>query len=130
MILLVLSYYSLKFTTILPMGFQENLKEAMYIQGCTTKELSQKTGINAGTISSYLKTNAAVPPVDKAVRMAEALQVTVEFLVNGFNGSVLPFPVNPDLEELVKVLATFSHSDIQAVNVIVKALSEKYEGRD
>ena len=69
-------------------------------------------------------------PVDKAVRMAEALQVTVEFLVNGFNGSVLPFPVNPDLEELVKVLATFSHSDIQAVNVIVKALSEKYEGRD
>ena len=58
--------------------------------------------------------------------MAEALEVTVEFLVNGFNSPVPPIPVNPDLEELVKVLATFSHSDIQAVGVIVKALSEKY----
>lgn len=111
------------------MGFQENLKEAMYIQGCTTKELSRKTGINAGTISSYLKTKGAIPPVDKAVRMAEALQVTVEFLVNGFNSPVPPIPVNPALEELVKVLSTFSHSDIQAVNVIVKALSEKYRDR-
>ncbi len=115
---------------MLLMDFQENLKEAMYIQGCTTKELSQKTGINAGTISSYLKTNGAVPPVDKAVKMAEALQVTVEFLVNGFKGPALPFPVNPALEELVKVLSTFSHSDIQAVNTIVKALSEKYAGRE
>ena len=90
------------------------------------KELSQKTGINADTISSYLKKNGSTPPADKAVRLAEALQVTVEFLVNGFNSPVPPIPGNPALEELVKVLSTFSHSDIQAIGVIVKALSEKY----
>ena len=58
--------------------------------------------------------------------MVEALQVTVEFLVNGFNSPVPPVPVNPALEELVKALSTFSRSDIQADNVIVKVLSKKY----
>ena len=58
--------------------------------------------------------------------MVEALQVTVEFLVNGFNSPVPPVPVNPPLEELVKALSTFSRSDIQADNVIVKVLSKKY----
>ena len=117
------------------MGFQENLKEAMYIHGCTTKELSQKTGINADTISSYLKTNGSVPTADKAVRIAQALNVTVEFLVNGFNVPAMPsMPkasshthADPLLDDMVTKLSSFSRSDVQAVNAVVKALSERYE---
>lgn len=117
------------------MGFQENLKEAMYIQDCTTKELSVRTGLSVDTISSYLKTNGSIPTADKAVRIAEALQVTVEFLVNGFNSSIItPVPKtsgqpvsDPLLKEFQKALATFSRSDVQVVKAVVKALSEKYE---
>lgn len=117
------------------MGFQENLKEAMYIHGCTTKELALKTGINADTISSYLKKNGSLPTVDKAVRIAGALHVTVEFLVDGFNvpakAAVLeasfPHIVDPLLKELMLKLSAFSRADVQAVGAVVKALAEKYD---
>ena len=117
------------------MGFQENLKEAMYIQDCTTKELSVRTGISVDTISSYLKKNGSIPTADKAVRIAEALQVTVEFLVNGFNSpaiplapkaSVQPAP-DPLMKELASRMSAFSRADVQVVKAVVKALSEKYE---
>lgn len=66
------------------MSFKENLKEAMYCKNLTTIQLAAITGINSGTISSYLKTKNSMPPVDKALKLAKALDVTVDFLVNGF----------------------------------------------
>lgn len=66
------------------MTFAENLREVIKITDMTTKELADKTGINENTISSYLKTNGSIPTADKAVKIAEALNTTVEFLVTGF----------------------------------------------
>ncbi len=66
------------------MSFGENLREAMKISRITTKELADKTGINENTISSYLKTNASIPTADKAVKIAKALNTSVEFLTEGF----------------------------------------------
>ena len=66
------------------MSFKENLKEAMYCKNLTTVQLAALTNINSGTISSYLKTNNSMPPVDKAIKLAKALNVSVDFLVNGF----------------------------------------------
>lgn len=56
----------------------------MSIMGLTTKELSSRSGIKEETINSYLKTNGAMPTADKAVKLAEALNTSVEFLVTGF----------------------------------------------
>lgn len=67
------------------MSFKENLKEAMYLKGFTTAQLSELTNINSGTISSYLKTKNSMPPADKALKLAKALGVSVDFLVNGFD---------------------------------------------
>lgn len=66
------------------MSFKENLKEAMYCKNLTTVQLAALTDINSGTISSYLKTKNSMPPVDKALKLAKALNVSVDFLVNGF----------------------------------------------
>lgn len=66
------------------MSFKENLKEAMYCKNLTTVQLAALTDINYGTISSYLKTKNSMPPVDKALKLAKALDVSVDFLVNGF----------------------------------------------
>ena len=68
------------------MNFKENLKEAMYLKGLTTVQLAEMSGINSGTISSYLKTKSSMPPADKALKLAKALDVSVDFLVNGFEG--------------------------------------------
>lgn len=67
------------------MSFKENLKEAMYCKNLTTIQLAEMTGINSGTISSYLKTKNSMPPVDKALKLAKALDVSIDFLVNGFD---------------------------------------------
>ena len=67
------------------MSFKENLKEAMYCKNLTTVQLAALTDINSGTISSYLKTKNSMPPVDKALKLAKALDVSVDFLVNGFD---------------------------------------------
>ncbi len=66
------------------MSFSENLREAMRVTDTTTKELSAITGIKEETISSYLKTKGAIPNAEKAVRIAEVLGTSVEFLVTGF----------------------------------------------
>ncbi|MBP5443512.1 MAG: helix-turn-helix transcriptional regulator, partial [Treponema sp.] len=48
-------------------------------------QLAALTDINSGTISNYLKTKGSMPPVDKALKLAKALDVSVDFLVNGFD---------------------------------------------
>ena len=67
------------------MSFNENLKEAMYCKNLTTEQLATLTEINSGTISNYLKTKGSMPPADKALKLAKALDVSVDFLVNGFD---------------------------------------------
>ena len=61
------------------MSFNENLKEAMFCKGLTTIQLADLTDINSGTISNYLKTKGSMPPVDKALKLAKALDVSVDF---------------------------------------------------
>ena len=78
-LLIVKNYYDLS------MSFNENLKEAMYCKNLTTEQLANLTEINTGTISNYLKTKGSMPPADKALKLAKALDVSVDFLVNGFD---------------------------------------------
>lgn len=55
----------------------------MNIKGMTTKELASATGINEHTLSSYLKTSGSLPDIEKGLAIAKALDVSVNFLVNG-----------------------------------------------
>lgn len=64
-------------------SFRENLRNELDFQGLTVKELSAKTGIIKGTLDNYLGVRASIPPADIAVKIAEALNVSVEFLVTG-----------------------------------------------
>jgi transcriptional regulator with XRE-family HTH domain len=65
------------------MGFNENLKGELEYRGMLVKELAQKTGIPKQTIDKYLLSNSSMPPADKAVLIANVLEVTVEYLVTG-----------------------------------------------
>jgi len=65
------------------MGFNENLKGELKYKGMPVKELAHATGIPKQTIDNYLLSNGSMPPADKAVAIAQALGVTVEYLVTG-----------------------------------------------
>lgn len=64
-------------------SFRENLRNELDFQGLTVKELSAKTGIIKGTLDNYLGIRASIPPADIAVKIAQALNVSVEYLVTG-----------------------------------------------
>ena len=67
------------------MGFNENLKGELEYIGMPVKELAYKTGIPKQTLDKYLLSNASMPPADKAVAIAQVLEVSVEYLVTGKN---------------------------------------------
>lgn len=65
------------------MPFAENLRYELSYQGLFAKELAAKTGININTLNHYLSGRKSMPPADAAVKIAAALNITVEYLVTG-----------------------------------------------
>ena len=65
------------------MGFKENLREQMDFLDIKPKELSQKTGISVNTLINYINNHDALPNIHSAVKIAQALNTTVEELVEG-----------------------------------------------
>jgi transcriptional regulator with XRE-family HTH domain len=63
--------------------FRKTLREELDYQGLTVKELALKSAVAKGALDSYLGRQASMPPADAAVRIASALGVTVEYLING-----------------------------------------------
>lgn len=67
------------------MSFKDNLREELKYQDIRIKELSDKTQISIGTLNHYLAEKNSEPTVENAVRIAQALNVSVEYLVTGKN---------------------------------------------
>lgn len=63
------------------MGFGENLHQELEYQGIQIKELAEKTGISKNTLDKYLSGNKSQPSVENAVKIAQAIGVSVEYLV-------------------------------------------------
>lgn len=64
--------------------FWDNVKELLDIKNLTQKELSALTGINLGTLKNQICRNV-IPDAVEAVKIAQALNTTVEFLVTGID---------------------------------------------
>ena len=65
--------------------FKQTLRAEMDFQDIKVKDLANKTGISPRTLEGYLGSRASMPPADIAVKIANALNVTVEYLVTGEN---------------------------------------------
>lgn len=64
------------------MAFWENVETLRKNQNTTYRWLAQKTGISETTISTMRK-NHTEPRASDAVKIARALETTVDFLVDG-----------------------------------------------
>lgn len=66
------------------MDFQENLEFALDSAGMNHADLAEKSGISIRTLDNYFRSNKPVIPLaDTAVKIAQAIGVTVEELVTG-----------------------------------------------
>lgn len=101
------------------MSFRENLRSELDFQNIQTKELADKTGISKRTLDAYLAKNGCEPTVCNAVKIANALGVSAEYLANGI------CPDSP-FSDIISELSRFSAEDVSAVRAVVKSISGKY----
>ena len=80
------------------MGFRENLKAELEYQNIKTQELADKSGVNKRTIDHYLMTNPQEPSVTNAFKIAQALDVSVEYLLTGKESKNKTFLSREDIE--------------------------------
>ena len=64
-------------------SFSQRLREEIEFLGLTRKELAYKADVKIRALDMYIGSQESMPPADVAVRLAKALNVTVEYLVTG-----------------------------------------------
>ena len=64
-------------------NFRKNLRSELDYQSMPVKELAYKTGISKRSIENYLSSRESLPPIDYAYKIAQVLNVSMEYLISG-----------------------------------------------
>lgn len=106
------------------MGFKENLKEELSYQGLMIKELAAKAGLNQRSVSNYLRENSSIPAADVAVKIARALGVSVEYLVEGYpppiySTSTATNKYTPTIRDIAEKLSKMNEHDLAFIQTVI-----------
>ena len=105
------------------MSFRDNLREALDFTGMEQKELAAKTGISLKTLENYLKKDSSVPSADKAVLIAQALGVTVEYLITGKKTKKADNPaMQPQNKEVFDTISKLNKQNTEVITSVAKTL--------
>ena len=105
------------------MSFRDNLREALDFTGIEQKELAAKTGISLKTIENYVKKDSSVPSADKAVLIAQALGVTVEYLIMGNSPKKTAVPaIPPQNKEILDTISKLNKYNTEVIASMAKTL--------
>ena len=105
------------------MSFKENLRDELLYQDIKIKELSDKIGIPYSTILSYVCSKSSLPKVDVAYKIAEALGVTVEFLMTGKQSDNYKKSLSLTCRELISLPPDI----VSSVQIIIHRYYELYK---
>ncbi len=111
--------------------FRDNLKEQIEYKGMIIKELAAKTGISKRTIDTYVDSRAVIPNAEIAVKLAEALDTSVEYLVKGSEQKSTQNIPHADIKNYVKYkriiddLNSISQEYLPAVEAMIHAAAKK-----
>ncbi len=103
------------------MSFKDRLREEIEYKGLMVKEISSQVGISNSTFLSYIDARAVLPNVETAVKIAQVLGVSVEYLVTG-SDTVLEARY-ADLKEIIRDLAMLSRPQLETVKPMIHALA-------
>ena len=105
------------------MNFRDNLRETLDYLGMEQKELAAKTGLSLKTIENYVKKDSSVPAADKAVLIAQALGVTVEYLINGKKPKKEATPPIPTRQkEIIDIVSKLNNYNSEVIITVAKSL--------
>ena len=109
------------------MGFKENLKEQLNFSGIYVKELAAISGVKKQTIDSYLNTQSCIPAADAAVAIAQALGVSVEYLVTGKENKAKTARYPKDVQIAVEILTEMNEKNRKMALAIIKTMKKQEE---
>lgn len=105
------------------MSFRENLRETLDFVSMEQKELAAKTGLSLKTIENYVKKDSSIPSADKAVLIAQALGVTVEYLVTGKKSiKIDKNDISIKNKELADILSKLNNYNYNVITSMAKIL--------
>ena len=102
------------------MDFKTRLKEEMDYAGIQHKELAAKAGIKPRALLTYVAANPSMPPADVAVKIAKALGVSVEYLVEGIE---VKNKIGTREIHLISNFDKLTDKEKQAVEKLIEALN-------
>ena len=108
------------------MGFKENLKDEMDFQDIKPKELSDKTGISVNTLRNYINNHDALPNIDSAVKIAKALNISVEELVEGRKNKK-DFQKSDLAGKFLSIFSSLSENDQKSVIALIEEMQRHKE---
>jgi transcriptional regulator with XRE-family HTH domain len=105
-------------------NFRKNLRDELEFQDVTVKELAAKSGVAKGALDCYVGKQASVPPATTAVKIAQALGVSVEYLVSGEKKQHEEIVVlsSPRLRSILKILEDLDAESLDIMVDIAQAL--------
>jgi transcriptional regulator with XRE-family HTH domain len=104
------------------MGFRENLKEELTYKNMMVKELSALSGVNKRSIDTYLREKGSIPSADAAVKIAQTLGVSVEYLVTGRDAKIEKNR-NSEIYDLIQVIEIMDKDSRKFMLTMGKELS-------
>lgn len=106
------------------MAFRDNLKSELTYQDIRVKELAEKTSISKKTLDNYLAKNNCNPSAENAVKIAQALGVSVEWLVTGKKSNE-QHEMRNEVAELLRIINYLNDRDL----LLLKSIAERLEER-
>jgi transcriptional regulator with XRE-family HTH domain len=111
------------------MSFRENLKAELAYKGMLIKELAALSGISRHTLDNYLNVRGHIPSADIAVKIAQTLEVSVEYLVTGRESLPKPPFLSSEMKAHLKTLQQLNESDRKIIYSIAQLFKTKQKNR-
>lgn len=106
--------------------FSERLKAEIKYKGFVQKELAAQAGIKKRALDMYIGSQGSMPPADVAVKIAQCLNVSVEYLITGKNHMI-----KDDMDKyrcfrkLLDNLLLLSDEMVESFDVMIEAVAKR-----
>ncbi|MBO4638893.1 MAG: helix-turn-helix transcriptional regulator [Treponema sp.] len=105
------------------MGFKETLKDEIKYKGLMIKEVAAKAGVSNSTFLSYIDSRAVLPNVITAVKIAQVLGVSVEYLVTGNNPDIKNSN-SKEIKDLLFIIENLNDEKLKIAKTIIHAIAD------
>jgi hypothetical protein len=103
--------------------FWKMVKKEVERQQTSFEWLYRKTKIPKGTFSSWKNRNI-IPRAGETFRIAQALKVSMEYLLTGADPQKKPS--NPAVNEICETVPFFDDNDLQTILATVRSMASRY----